>query len=46
MIKGIDEELHYSFDYDLWMQLFKVQPNIIWIDSPCPFFESIKQVNL
>lgn len=35
---GVDETLHFAFDYDLWMKFIKVQPFAFWIDQPLANF--------
>jgi len=29
---GVDEDMDYSFDYDLWMKFIQVQPFPMWLD--------------
>jgi len=31
--KGLDETLHYSLDYELWMQFAQIQPFACWVDQ-------------
>lgn len=36
--KKIDEKLHFSFDYDLWLQFVNFQPEAFWINTPLSVF--------
>lgn len=36
--KKIDEALHFSFDYELWLQFVHYQPFAYWIDAHLAFF--------
>jgi glycosyltransferase involved in cell wall biosynthesis len=35
---GINESLHYSFDYDLWLKFVKTQPFAYWINEYLAYF--------
>ncbi|PKN92358.1 MAG: glycosyltransferase [Chloroflexi bacterium HGW-Chloroflexi-6] len=35
---GIDEDMHYSFDYDLWMKFIRVQPCPTWLEQYLAIF--------
>ena len=37
-VKGVDEEMNYSFDYDLWMKYVEYQPFPTWIEKNLAFF--------
>lgn len=36
--RGLDETLHYSLDYELWMQFVQIQPFAYWIEQHLAFF--------
>jgi glycosyltransferase involved in cell wall biosynthesis len=37
---GLDETLHYSFDYELWLRFAAVQPFPFWISQCVAFYRS------
>lgn len=37
---GLDENLHYSFDYDLWLRFASVQPFPFWINHPTAYYRA------
>lgn len=36
--RGLDETLHYSLDYELWLQFAQIQPFAYWIDQHLAYF--------
>lgn len=41
--RGIDESLHYAFDYDLWMQFSETQSFPSWTDAHLAYFRIHEQ---
>ena len=37
-VNGLDESMHYSFDYDLWLKFTQLQQYPYWIDQPFAYF--------